>query len=760
MASGGERESACPAKENKGIDFYLDNCFPNWKTNSSQTYIFPSRYIPSNKTAECIAWPQLPKPLSSNSDCSKLSIRSKGGLGGNAAGNDAEYDVLKAFCYYCLHTNQPAFIFSNIRWFDEKKPTGEIDIILVHKDMGIILVETKSDWQTKKSATASDQLSGARKKLIDLSHQKCSGAVTLDDSSFKNVKAFPNNHVEYITELGCFQLGNNHLKSYECFNNWWRQMKGDSDSDGKNVSIYHQIIPQLFIMLQESPDWESDDDNSYIAETVEWLKNQEFQNQYMKSIEINDSENVLLQKEWKYITLEQCKAWVGKKHQVFCGPPGSGKTVLIQCKAATLAHCDKEEGKNVLVIVPSHLVVKYQTFFKKHRCENKIQLIAVTKFNDYHDLLHPSSVKQHVFVDELLYPLTVDEPQHATILEEQYKSFLERLLELLKSSDDYYVWAAVHGYRLTESLLSEKFRFAECISLRNITHIREISHGCICIDQMQSFTHKHVTPTDHLSKQFKESFEEFCISLQITMRTTKAIHDYKRQLEYEHFCYYQCERKEDMNSILKDKHFQLLFNSCLGHSRYGSFATIIEHPKDCSQYDINDRRNFDHFCAQVIATEISKLKQKFSKVPIKNQDIAIIADFYYYNKECDPLKKIKKHLQSKFRYKPKDFNGKNAITICYSNQIASLEWPVVFNVQYDSLKAPQRDSLFLEADQCLIISRCMTDYFLLCKSTNVNPPVSNRSFQSFYKWYDKQQNRKKTPYDAFKQYQEDRLSTI
>ena len=99
--------------------------------------------------------------------------------------------------------------------------------------------------------------------------------------------------------------------------------------------------------------------------------------------------------------------------------------------------------------------------------------------------------------------------------------------------------------------------------------------------------------------------------------------------------------------------------------------------------------------------------------------------------------------------------------MCYSNEIASLEWPIVFHIQYTDLEA-SRDTLFLEADQCLIISRCMVHYFHICQNSYVTEaPVSNRSFQTFYKWYNDQypQNRRKrhdsgkASYgDAFKEY--------
>ena len=59
------------------------------------------------------------------------------------------------------------------------------------------------------------------------------------------------------------------------------------------------------------------------------------------------------------MTPEQSEVW-SKKKQIICGPYGSGKTVLIQCKAANLALA----GENILIILPFHLIMEYKKFFE------------------------------------------------------------------------------------------------------------------------------------------------------------------------------------------------------------------------------------------------------------------------------------------------------------------------------------------------------------------------------------------------------------
>ena len=96
------------------------------------------------------------------------------------------------------------------------------------------------------------------------------------------------------------------------------------------------------------------------------------------------------------------------------GPYGSGKTVLIQCKAAILAY----DGQNVLIVVPSHLKVWYKNFLKESGLieleKPYLHLISknqfLKRFCHYEKIAHSS----HVFVDELLWPYENNYPSLET----------------------------------------------------------------------------------------------------------------------------------------------------------------------------------------------------------------------------------------------------------------------------------------------------------------------------------------------------------
>lgn len=102
----------------------------------------------------------------------------------------AEIAVLKAFYYYCSYNNKPAFIFFNIDWCNVNgNKTGESDIIMVHENIGIFLMETKSAADSK----ASRQLDRAQTELLELNSKEitrcmcahcCKSEITLNELCF------------------------------------------------------------------------------------------------------------------------------------------------------------------------------------------------------------------------------------------------------------------------------------------------------------------------------------------------------------------------------------------------------------------------------------------------------------------------------------------------------------------------------------------------------------------------------------------------
>ena len=98
------------------------------------------------------------------------------------------------------------------------------------------------------------------------------------------------------------------------------------------------------------------------------------------------------------MNLEQLILWEGPKHQLFCGAPGSGKTILLQHKALECA----KKGEMVLIFVPPPLDKLYREFFLRNGVSN--DLFYIVKLDDLANFLSaaPNTVVKpvHIFVDE------------------------------------------------------------------------------------------------------------------------------------------------------------------------------------------------------------------------------------------------------------------------------------------------------------------------------------------------------------------------
>ena len=81
---------------------------------------------------------------------------------------------------------------------------------------------------------------------------------------------------------------------------------------------------------------------------------------------------------------EQLRIWAGPTRQMFCGAPGSGKTILLQHKAL---ECAKNQEK-VVVIVLCPLDKLYTEFFARNNVSENVDVVDYTGFA-YIDTKYP-----------------------------------------------------------------------------------------------------------------------------------------------------------------------------------------------------------------------------------------------------------------------------------------------------------------------------------------------------------------------------------
>jgi len=342
----------------KANEVYMEQHFPQWQ-EKQQTFVIPPRYEYRDQ--------YIPQEGSAITINSKLKENASDRL----RGDQAEEKVVSAFIRYGRSHEQPMFIFHNFKFqmlqrtskqlnLAEKgeQVTQEVDVIIVHRDLGVIVVEIKAiknECDKEKDKQNYDIRNENNKKTYDKAVRQLDKAekslnklysdISCTNKTITKVIACPNLQ-EMPSTSSC---GNIHLCKHNLieFDDWWAAMIHTIKCDQvlcKN--IYCNLVPKLLC-------GRSDICVLFSSRTIETRDRQET----VKQLAERQGESIT-KKEWFYLTPEQCAAW-NERNQIICGPFGSGKTILIQCKAVELAR----SGKEVMVIVPYHLVPQYEKFF-------------------------------------------------------------------------------------------------------------------------------------------------------------------------------------------------------------------------------------------------------------------------------------------------------------------------------------------------------------------------------------------------------------
>ena len=134
----------------------------------------------------------------------------------------------------------------------------------------------------------------------------------------------------------------------------------------------------------------------------------------------------VMAKHIKYLNPDQFCVVEGPNHQLICGVPGSGKTILLQYKALECAR----KGEKVLICVPSPLNKKYEAFFET---KNISSGVIIYTFENFVNFAPKSEEKFHLFVDELQIILAHDIDTTKTV-------YLKSLIEKQSSVNNCYCW--------------------------------------------------------------------------------------------------------------------------------------------------------------------------------------------------------------------------------------------------------------------------------------------------------------------------------
>ena len=743
----------------------------------------------------------------------------------------------------------------------EKAAHGyETDLLILHRRFGIILVEVKSNIDDYNEAK--EQLE-KREKVFTSMLTKCIPCDNpkLQKCPIKKVIACPCQYEQQRPKEIKYEyihLCKDHVNSFADFKNWWDSTFENKALDKTATAIelvYNNLVPKFIdkrtnmyynlsknraieikneLHLQRTLQRQVENvlqqpiskiENaisaiqkaktvieknaelktaiSHIQKAIEHIK------QAVKKLKairrtriVSTDKKSTLHKFWKYMTSEQSNVW-NKEKQIIYGPYGSGKTVLIQCKAADLAL----KGENVLIILPTHLMISYKNFFSNHMhassnvtingiseetsselrasierewsnikenekgAHGKIILVSfkIFKSNTDYKFIIKLAYTSHVFSDELLWP-----PNTPDNLPENLRKFFSfiNLIDLEKdrfSPKKYYFWITPHAYIFLVCLLTNKYckcKMAHSSHQLTLQLIELIIHNHLKSEcALLMFYILHMTKPDDKIECIRRDFNILyhliydgyyirsrshtwnCLAvttLSTIFRTTKNIHEFIIQKEWQDFCKYKLADEGNLN-VLFYSVLESLLCSSHGHHINGPPVRIFSINKNFDEYGEKLCEYFIDSSTEVIQNEIERLLRKKCSI-FEPKDIAVIIDTCSIRHtiiEQSLLKKLNDNsCKSARRYVFSSFeeaqDRENTVVICNSDNIASLEWPVVIHVKYFYCHNYELDSSgdlnFFESYHNMIASRCTMEYIIICCEGTEDAWPHNNSFQKFKLW--------------------------
>lgn len=349
-------------------------------------------------------------------------------------GDDAELKIFHMLEKFGKSTNQPMFVFTQLKIsefiktilrlklpadhaiFNSPLIPGKdleiIDFLIIHRKIGVILVEVKAalNFSNSVQRKAKSQLQNAEKIIHALLQQDVKHEIAIP---VYKVIAMPNvNDRCYESEI-FINLREITVRSVDNFMSWWE--KGFPEKKfGRHDKCKVQNLISNFVgqTCEVSAD-------VVISDVCMKIEKQKFlETSYKKSTRkaacgsqgVKKAEAVLA-KKFMFLNPDQLRIWNGPRRQFFNGSSGSGKTILLQFKALECVKYAKN-GEKVLAVVPSSLKALFQAFFVEHNIHSGVDVLSPIELRD----LEKNEVKFHIFVDELQAFLT-EIPDALTLLE-------------------------------------------------------------------------------------------------------------------------------------------------------------------------------------------------------------------------------------------------------------------------------------------------------------------------------------------------------
>jgi len=215
---------------------------------------------------------------------------------------------------------------------------GELDFVIVHRQIGVILVEAKATpkFIKKEHRKAKTQLRNGEEMIQALTSLN---GIGIDLPVYK-VIAMPNVSDRGWSTSDFINLREIDVRSHGDFQRWWRihfvEVTWFGSSEQEKIQRLIAILVGQRSAVSSPAKVLSDifktiDTQGFLQRSFDKRSTVDEPDAVRRTA--NEGELSVLAKQFMFLNPEQQRIWNGPRRQFFCGVTGSGKTILLQFKA-------------------------------------------------------------------------------------------------------------------------------------------------------------------------------------------------------------------------------------------------------------------------------------------------------------------------------------------------------------------------------------------------------------------------------------------
>lgn len=597
-------------------------------------------------------------------------------------GDNAELKIFHMLEKFGKETNQPMFVLAQVKITEfiknvlrQKLPAdhpilsadkllnldGEIDFLIIHRQIGVILMEVKAQKKFSKptQSKARKQLNIGEDIIHALSHADHKTDYSESTIPVYKVIAMPNVSEPGRKNRNFISLREENVQSDDNFACWWednfakRAFGGREKRELQNL-IYIFVGQKSEVCSKVPSKVLSDvcrkiDQQKFLQKSYEWGTKQGEDGSQVVLKTADRPEQAILAKQILFLNPEQLRIWSGPRQQFFNGSSGSGKTILLQFKALECA----KQGEKVVIVVPSSLTSLYKDFFAKNSISSGVEVLSPSGISELFQRSCDPAVQFHFFADEL----QAFEAEIPDVLI-QLGNLLSRIAEF-----DCYCWVAYDYMQRNgnEVSLDETGGLADGLKIQ--AQARELC---------KTYNIYHAPC---LKTTVRSTFEVYTFVQEFVK---VSLLDLLQRLKLPRFDHIEKETKEIFTQFVENYDV----SNHLGHHICGPSVIVV----NVINSDLD-------FISQVAQNEISKWAESNSL-----HYVAVLVTTSF------PKERLG-HLMSQKGIAVCDIadNQKNAVVLDFGHKAHSYEWPVVVAISWFNNDLSSKYTMFTRAVSRLVV---------------------------------------------------------